>query len=297
MKLRVLCCAMLLAGCQSTALLPVPAPLAPLAHEHADFGQIYDLASGQAITPAQLVKALGQHSRVLIGEQHDNPDHHAIELWLIRALAQERQHGSVLLEMLTPQQQARVTELQAEVRQGREPEDYLQALAWQRGWDWSQYGPLVRYLTAQPYPLYAANLDREQIMQIYQQAPALEGERSTQAAVQNALREQIKDSHCSMLPAEQMASMLAIQQHRDRRMAQALLAAEQPALLVAGAFHVRKDLGAPLHLADMGSTDQSAVLIIAQAGKRVDPAMADYVWYSAAIPEQDHCSAWRAKGA
>ena len=71
------------------------------------------------------------------------------------------------------------------------------------------------------------------------------GKRSTADAVREPLLEQIRESHCGMLPDSQMPAMLAVQQQRDRRMAERLLAAPAPAMLFAGAFHVRRDLGVP----------------------------------------------------
>ena len=76
-------------------------------------------------------------------------------------------------------------------------------------------------------------------------------------------------------------------------MAEALLAAPRPALLLAGAFHVRKDLGVPLHLADLGAPAGSTILILAEVGRSVDASSADYVWFTAAQPAQDHCAKLR----
>ncbi|MNH37595.1 hypothetical protein D3C76_1585840 [compost metagenome] len=87
--------------------------------------------------------------------------------------------------------------------------------------------------------------------------------------------------------------MLAVQQQRDRRMAERLLSAPQPALLFAGAYHVRKDLGIPLHLADLGASGESKVLLLAEVGEQVEPGEADYVWYTAATPAQDYCAQFR----
>ena len=292
MRVVLLSCLMLLAACQSRPMLP-PAPLAPLGREHADLGRIVDLASGRTISPEQLLEHLVLAQRVLVGEQHDNPDHHALQLWLSRELARQRPQGSVLMEMLNPDQQNKVDQAQAAVRAGQAITDPFDTLAWQPGWDWSLYGPLVLYQLRQPYPLLAANLDRAEIMQIYRQRPTLEGERSSAAQVQARLLADIRESHCGLLPDSQLPAMLAVQQQRDRRMAEALMAAPQPAMLLAGAFHVRKDLGVPLHLADFGAQAGSAVLILAEVDRAVDVSMADYVWFTAAQPEQDHCAKLR----
>lgn len=293
MRILLLCCLSLLAACQSRELLPPPAPIAPEGRDHVELGRIHDLASGERISPRQLLERLAGARRVLVGEQHDNPDHHALQLWLSRELSARRPQGSVLMEMLNPDQQERVAQAQAASRAGRPPGDTFQALAWQPNWDWSLYGPLVLHELRQPYPLLSANLDRAEIMRIYRQRPSLQGERSTAAPVQARLLEDIRESHCGLLPESQLPAMLAVQQQRDRRMAESMLAAPQPSLLLAGAFHVRKDLGVPLHLADLGAEEGLAVLILAEVGREVEAGMADYVWFTAAQPEQDHCAKLR----
>ncbi|QBF26611.1 iron(III) ABC transporter [Pseudomonas tructae] len=293
MRILLLCLIGLLAACQSHQVLPPPAPIAPQGRDHPDLGVIRDLASGRSLTPQQLVERLAGVPRVLVGEQHDNPDHHAVQLWLLRELAKQRPQGSLLMEMLTPDQQPRIDALHAEIAGGAPANDLIQALAWQPGWDWSLYGPLVTYALRQPYPLLAANLERAQIMQIYTQRPVLEGKASTTRQVQSTLLDDIRQSHCGLLPEAQMPAMLAVQQQRDRHMAERLLAAQGPVLLLAGAFHVRKDLGVPLHLDDLGSAQGNAVLILAEVGKTVTAERADFVWYTAAQAEQDYCASLR----
>ena len=295
MRILLLCLIPLLAACQSRGVLPPPAPIAPEGRDHAQLGQIVELASGQVITPQQLVERLAKAPRVLVGEQHDNPDHHALQLWLSRELAAQRPQGSLLLEMLNPDQQARVEQVQVAARAGRMPVDTIAALAWQPGWDWGLYGALVQYQLRQPYPLLAANLDRAEIMQIYQARPTLQGTASTAPAVQEKLQADIRESHCGLLPDSQIPAMLAVQQQRDRRMAERLLAAPQPAMLLAGAFHVRKDLGVPLHLADLGAGEGNLVLILAEVCKQPAANSADYVWYTAANTLEDHCAKLRKK--
>ncbi|MGY4533244.1 putative iron-regulated protein [Pseudomonas sp. TE3786] len=285
MRFALLFC-VFLTGCQ--ALPPLPIWQAPNGREHADLGVIRDLSTGEQLTPEQLVERLAPAARVLVGEQHDNPDHHALELWLLQALEQKRAQGSVLMEMLTPDQQAKVDQAR-----GHEVTDLPAALAWQKNWEWSMYGPIVRHALSQPYPLLAANLDRSEIMTIYKARPVLQGSASTAKSVQEPLLEQIRESHCGLLPEEQLPAMLAVQQQRDRRMAERLLAAPQPALLFAGAFHARRDLGVPLHLGDLGAGQGTISLVLAEVGKRVPASTADFVWYTPALPEQDHCAELR----
>lgn len=293
MRILLLCLFSLLVACQSHHVTPPSAPIAPQGRDHADLGVIRELATGRTLTPQELVERLAVAPRVLVGEQHDNPDHHGLQLWLLRELAQQRAQGSLLMEMLNPDQQAKVDAAQAATRAGQPPADPYQALSWQANWDWSVYGALVTYALRQPYPLLSANLDRAQIKQIYKQRPTLSGEASTTRQVQTTLQEDIRESHCGLLPEAQMPAMLAVQQQRDRRMAERLMTAPAPAVLLAGAFHVRKDLGVPLHLKDLGADQGNAVLVLAEVGKTVTAQSADYVWYTAAQPEQDHCAKLR----
>lgn len=273
MRLFLILALSVLTACQSIA----PPPLG---------GRIRDLHNGQAVTPQVLVERLARAPRVVVGERHDNPDHHALQRWLLQALADRRAQGSLLLEMLTPAQQPRVDS----VRQlPTLPKDLPGALAWSPGWDWNFYGPIVEFALAQRYPLLAANLDAAEIQRFYRQAPGLVGTRSNAVTVRNALLEQIRESHCGLLPESQMPPMLAVQQQRDRRMAERLLQAPTPALLFAGAWHGRKDVGMPLHALDLGASEAPVVLMLAEEGSDVTSAMADYVWYTPAMPPQDYC--------
>lgn len=289
----VLLCVMCgLGGCQAPgADLPVlPAWQGTEARDSAELGQIRDLASGEVLTPAELVQRLAQAPRVLVGEKHDSPDHHALQHWLMQALQRQRPQGSLLLEMLEPGQQARVDATKA---QKALPADVPKALAWQEGWAWEFYGPVVEEALRQPYPLLAANLEPSQVRQIYRQPPILTGPQSTAPEVRTALLEQVRDSHCAMLPESQLPAMLAVQQQRDRHIANAVLRAPEPTMLFAGSFHVRKDLGVPLHLADLGARGDTLVLMLAEVGEPVTAGLADYVWYTAAIPAQDYCAQMR----
>jgi len=283
-----LCLVLALGGCQAS-LPPLPAWQSSEGRADAQLGHIVDLASGQVISPEQLVQRLAGAPRVLVGEKHDNPDHHALQLWLLRALQGQRVQGSLLLEMLQPEQQPLVDKVQGQPL----PADLPKALAWQEGWDWQLYGPIVREALQQRVPLLAANLSPGEMRQAYRQPASLTGERSNAPAVKAALLEQVRAGHCGMLPASQLPAMLAVQQQRDRRMAERLLSAPQPALLFAGAYHVRKDLGIPLHLADLGASGESKALLLAEVGEQVEPGEADYVWYTAATPERDYCAQFR----
>ena len=49
-------------------------------------GQVWVTAEQRWITPQALVERLASAPYVVVGEQHDNPDHHALQLWLLQRL-------------------------------------------------------------------------------------------------------------------------------------------------------------------------------------------------------------------
>ncbi|MCS3407693.1 ChaN family lipoprotein [Serratia sp. AKBS12] len=276
MKLWVFVVALMLAACSHS---PANSP-ANQVDAAALPGKITDLHTGQSLTPAQLLDRLAAAPRLIVGEKHDNPDHHRVELWLLQRLPQQRPQGSLLLEMINPDQQARVDALQQQWRAGATTKynDLPARLGWQAGWPWSQYGALVTAALAAPYPLMSANLDRSEIKAFYQHPQLPPGVVSTSAAVRQALATTIEQAHGGKLDAPQLQAMVAIQQQRDRRMAQRLLAAPTPSLLIAGAYHASKVVGVPLHIEDMQPAVRPAVLMLVEPGAEVSKAHADYQW-------------------
>jgi uncharacterized iron-regulated protein len=213
-----------------------------------DIGMIRNIDSGQLLTARQLGERLAAAPCVLVGEQHGNPDHQALQLWLLQVLGDRRPQGSLLFEMLAPAQQGSVDAAHADIRAANYPADLPAALQWRSHWDWSVYGPVMRFALSQACPLLAADLDA---------AEAGPEGRPTPAASRQRL------------------------QH----MARSLLAAPTPAMLFAGSELVRKATGVPLHMMELDATRTPVVLLLAQLGDAIAPGAADYVWYTAALPD------------
>ena len=248
-------------------------------------GQVLDTRSGEWIGADELVQRLTSAERVLLGEQHDNDDHHRLQLWLLQRLQQQRPQASLLLEMLTPSQQPLVDQLYGSEIQ---PEQLVEQLQWNPGWDWQQYGPIVGWALATGLPLQAANLDRPEISELNRNPPPT-SPRYSEAAL-SELRETIETSHCGQIAEPQLSAMRGIQQQRDVRMAETLTNAPTPSLMLAGNFHVRRDVGVPLHL----DGPEPVVIMLHEAGKPLPGAeQTDYLWLTPAAPEKDHCAQWK----
>src|SRR5512133_3700789 len=76
-----------------------------LHRDHPLAGKIWDVRASRFVDEASLVSALAGARTVLLGEVHDNPDHHVLQARLLRALAGAGRTPKVAFEMLSVEQQ------------------------------------------------------------------------------------------------------------------------------------------------------------------------------------------------
>ncbi|WP_092509199.1 ChaN family lipoprotein [Xenorhabdus mauleonii] len=251
-------------------------------------GAVVDLKTGKEITSNELLERLTAYPRVVVGEKHDNPYHHQIELWLVQQLEQKRPHGSVLLEMINPDQQEKVNKVKSWL-QGNpivRSERIQQLLAWQQGWPWEWYGDLTMALMKAPYPLLAANMDRSEINQAYKDHKTGDKTSLVPDDVKKMIEITIKNSHGEDIEKQHLSAMTKIQQMRDRRMAEQLIKAPSPALLFAGGYHAAKAMGVPQHVKQIAPNEKIAVLMIAEQGVSLNHEYADFVWFTPKVSEK-----------
>lgn len=241
---------------------------------------IRNAQTGEQLTPGALLNVLSRAPKVIVGEEHTNSAHHDIELWLVKNLQKQRPQGSVLLEMIDSDQQEAVNRVKHAVQAGTAMREarIQTALNWKPGWPWELYRGVVMTTLEADYPLLAANISRKKVGELYRNPVFPDGERTRDASVQNALSAVIYLMHNGDIALEQLQAMLSIQQNRDRFMAQQLMNAPRPALLIAGGYHAAKDVGVPLHLADLNA-DKPVVLMLSTMGTKVGQAQADYIWF------------------
>ncbi|PHM63793.1 ChaN family lipoprotein [Xenorhabdus ishibashii] len=293
-KSTFLTCFLLLGGCFLTGCTAAlndsqnssQAVLQTLPDELMRSGAVLDMKTGKAIMPEQLLEQLANYPRVIVGEKHDNPYHHQIELWLVQQLDQKRPHGSVLLEMINPNQQEKVNKVKSWL-QGNpivREERIQNLLAWQQGWPWKWYGDLVMELMRAPYPLLAANLDRSEIEQ-YKNQKTEDKNSLVSENVKQLIETTIKNSHGGNIEPKLLSYMTKVQQMRDQRMAERLIKAPSPALLFAGGYHAVKAMGVPQHVKKIAPNEEIAVFVIAEEGVSLNNEYADFVWFTPKVSE------------
>lgn len=232
---------------------------------------------------AARVHALLPADAILLGEQHDAPDHQRLQRALVQDLARRGQLAALAIEMA---EQGHSTA--GLVRDASEAQ-VRSALRWSDGaWPWASYGPVVMAAVRHGVPVLGANLPRE-AMRAAMTNLALDAQLTPSGLEQQ--RAAIRSGHCMLLPENRIAAMTRIQIARDAAMAGTVMGARQvdkTVLLIAGGAHVMRDIGVPAHLPAMIGIK----VILAVAGQ-TDPVTAsntDMVWETTAVPSNDHCA-------
>jgi uncharacterized iron-regulated protein len=287
---------------------PAPPWTAPLAQRAPLSGQIREPASGRRLTPEQLNARLAAADFVLLGERHDNPDHHRLQAWAVEFSGSH----AVALEMIDSDQAARLS--QYLTTSPRSAEQLGNALDWANsGWPhWSQYQPIVEAAMRRGLPVLAANLPPALARAIARDgldalpAPLAAQLRLDPAADKAVLAGHAADmqaAHCGKLPERSLAPFAVAQYARDGYMAWVMAdqwrrsERKMGVVLIAGAGHARKDRGVPLHLARLAPDARVVSLAFVEAAdgemSAADLALLPYdvVWFTARVDDDDPCNA------
>lgn len=251
--------------------------------------------AGPPATPAGQLSHLLPADVLLVGEQHDAPEHHVLERQIVEILAVQHRLAAVALEMVEQGHSTAGLPSSANEAQVRA------ALAWNaESWPWVDYAPAIMAAVEAGIPVIGANLPRDR-QRAAMQDLSLDLRLSPEAVERQ--RQAIRDSHCGLLAESQIAPMARIQIARDLSMAQTLTKAPRPpgrtVLLLAGAGHVLRSVGVPVHLPpDLQVRILVAAVKDADSARPLTPDTAqaddsDLVWASPARPERDRCAELR----
>ena len=270
-------------------------------------GRIYRVADGAAVSEAELLADLGDADFVLIGERHDNLDHHRLQTRIAQALQRDaRRPRALAFEMMAADRQLAIVEY-LDAYPG-DAAGLGAAVDWQSdGWpDWALYEPIARAALANGGQIVAADLDAAQKRAVFEEGPqALRSsfvrrtglDRSLAISLTDDLHDELDEAHCGEVPPQVLAGMYRVQRARDAMMADRLAVASGRGggILIAGNGHVRKDRGVPWYLArlDPGARVASVALLEVQDEVRRLPGGLpyDYVWFTPRVDDQDPCAA------
>jgi len=299
---------LLIAGCTKGSKIEWESPVEKT---HPLVGRIWDVKAGSFIPEDTLVARLVASKFILLGERHDNPDHHALQAKLMRALVAAGRRPALGFEMLATDDAPAVARYLA-----RSPKDAAglgDAVNWSRsGWpEWRFYQPIAQAALDANVPIVATNLSKAATEAVRRNGlPGLGPTLTTQLRLSEPMPEtrlvmarELRDSHCGQMPDNAIDRMVDIQWARDARIAASLARGGQRdgGVLIAGAGHVRRDRGVPIHLALQapGATIASVAFVeVDAAGTKPGDYAArfgaealpfDYVWFTPKVDDADPC--------
>jgi uncharacterized iron-regulated protein len=224
--------------------------------EHPLVGRAWDVQAGRFVSLDQVEAQLRGARYVLLGETHDNPDHHLLQAELLKAVVRDGRRPALAFEMLDTTQQEAVD--QALAQDPKNPDAIADAVAWGRtGWPpFSMYRPIFQAGLEAGLKVVAANLPRTLAAGLMHHGPMVleEGlrERLERAgplpdAAREAMREEMRHAHCGEFPEAMLEPLVLAQRVRDVQLAERLAAGDegQGGVLITGTGHARNDRGVP----------------------------------------------------
>lgn len=123
---------------------------------------ITDTTSGEAITPAEMVRRLADTGILFIGEEHTNNEFHLVQMRTIRALHEAGRPVLIGLEMFPYTAQSVLDNWNS----GRYTEQgFVELGGWYEHWGyhWNYYRDIFLYAREHGIPMYAINSPRETV--------------------------------------------------------------------------------------------------------------------------------------
>lgn len=281
--------------------------------DNALVGKVWDVKAGAFVQASAAMARLAAARFVLLGERHDNPDHHRLQARVVEQLVAAGRRPAVVFEMLEISQQAALDEYLK--RPDASASGLGAALGWERtSWPpYAEYQPIFAVAFADKLGIFAGNVAQADAKALVKQGTAaLQPERVQElrletplpAALEASLADELRASHCGQLPEKYLGPMALAQHARDAQMAKVLATAgaQDGAVLIAGGGHARRDRGVPYYLTlDAPGATVASLVFREVAHGDTDPKAYvteegpfDYVWFTPRGSDEDPCAGFKA---
>lgn len=250
-------------------------------------GRIWSVGQRRWATEQELLADLRTVDVVLLGEKHDNPDHHRLQARLVEAL----EPSSCVFEMLDDGDPVETADTSAE-------------LAAASQWDTSGWPAFVLYepvfdacyaggaLVAPGLPI------RRFVLTLMRGGPLPAEVTETLPPLalppdgREILAETLVRTHCGHLSIDRTGPMIDAQMLKDAWMTRAVERAPAQAVLIAGSGHVDARFGVPNYLT---RPHRSVAFVEVEAGDLTPENYetgADWLWFTPAVDNLDPCAAF-----
>jgi len=272
-------------------------------------GKLYQTSSQKFIDQEQFASLLQNTNILLIGETHDNPEHHNKQVEILMHYLAHGQTGLVALEMVTDTQMEKILK--------DKPNDATSLISVLNqegdGWEYDKYYKGVfEAIYKAGYMITAANFNRKTMSAI-----VMEGDTGIPSEIKSivehvplneennaSLQKEIESSHCGMALGKHAVGMITGQRVRDAYMAKSVVDAKSKTdkvVLLAGSGHVRSDRGVPIYIKYLAPTLNVVSIGLAEVVEGHDDPQDyakrwgatslpfDLVWFTSAVDRPDPC--------
>jgi uncharacterized iron-regulated protein len=253
-------------------------------------------AAAQTATVDEVIEAARQADIVILGEIHDNPEHHRNQAAITAAL----QPAALVFEMIPQANETEVNELRAKGASGAE---IAVALDWAES-GWPDFASYAAILAAAPEArVFGAGQPMADVKRAMVEgaagvfgpdSPAYGLDKPLEPAEQAAREALQAAAHCDALPPELLPGMVEAQRFRDAGLADAALWArtmtgDGQVVVIAGSGHADKGRGMPAALA-VAAPDVTVLSVGQFEAPPEDPAAFDAILLAPAPEREDPCA-------
>jgi uncharacterized iron-regulated protein len=223
-----------------------------------EVGEILHLATGVSVSEGQMLAVLGDARIVYVGETHDNPASHRLELAVLQEMAR-RHPGNIALgmEMFTPSQQGVLDDWVA----GRlDEKTFLKRVRWFEAWgmEFDYYRDLLDFARREGIPILGLNAEKSLVSAVKEKGLAGLSDEERQLLPEMDLEEPYQRAQTTAIfgghdqGGRHLERFLQIQTLWDETMAYNIAAyltgpagSGKRLVVVAGGNHVRYGFGIP----------------------------------------------------
>ncbi len=309
-------------SCQTASTLPKKNTSSNIEkNTHPLINKIWSVVEQRFISVKSVQQTIQAKNIILLGETHDNIQHHQRQAQFISYLAKNK--PVVAYEMLNQNQQDIIDTFERNhYKSNKNPDEitdlFSKTIKWDKsGWpEWILYRPVFYHTIKHQLAIIGTNIDLKKVRRLIKKGRSVLNQNEQDllnkyqynTALQAQLEQEIQSAHCDMLPKKMLSPMLLGQQVRDLSMTQAiqeaLLSADvRQVIVIAGSGHTRIDYGIPFYL----SQEDPALNIVSIAFVEVSEdefkpsdyisswsqtakqLPFDYVWFTPRAEREDPC--------
>lgn len=277
--------------------------------DHPLVGKIWDMKSRSFIDEATLLARINAANVLLLGEIHDNPQHHELQQKLLNARIASGARPAVMMEQLNAENQPALDQALA----GNNRDEVLSSVTKLIKFsDWQFYRPFLVIAVDNQLPVIAANISNQQLQPvIWNGFAAYDAGDLKRLAVEQVWSESrdkylvrnMGGAHCGQLKDELRAGLSRSQRLRDALMADSAMASIGRGIVgIVGSSHARRDIGLPLYFAARAPLARIfSIGFVEVHPRKTDPttyetesatneAPFDVIWFTPRVDRPDPCA-------